>query len=85
MQNKNELISVKEAAEITGYSRMHIVRLINDGKIIANKVGRSYVVDRNSLGGIFKKITPKEEKNIDHLMNKVIKDYGPALKRLSKE
>ncbi len=31
------LISVKEAADIMGYSRIHVVRLIKAGKIKAKK------------------------------------------------
>ena len=85
MQNEKELISVKEAAELTGYSRMHVARLIKDGKISARKIGRSYVVDRSSLGGIFRDITPDEEKKIESVMDKVMDDYGPVLKKLSKE
>jgi len=81
----NDLISVKEAAEILGYSRVHIVRLINGGAIKATRVGRSYAVDKNSLGGIFKKITPVEEKAIDKAMKRVVKDYTPVLKKLGKE
>lgn len=83
-RDKN-LISVKEAADIMGYSRIHVVRLIKAGKIKAKKVGRSYIIDRNSLGGIYKKITSKEEKDIEKAVKKVIKEYKPALERLGKE
>ena len=82
---QDNLISVKQAAELLGYSRIHIVRLINDGKIQASKVGRSYVIDKNSLGGIFKKITPGEEKQVEQAMERVIKDFEPALRKLGKE
>jgi excisionase family DNA binding protein len=81
----NDLISVKETAEILGYSRIHIVRLINSGAIKATRIGRSYAVDKNSLGGIFKKITPVEEKAIDKAMKRVVKDFSPVLKKLGKE
>jgi excisionase family DNA binding protein len=85
MRNDNNLISVKEAADILGYSRIHVVRLINTGAIKASRIGRSYAVDKNSLGGIFKKITPSEEKAIDKAVKRVVEDYSPALKKLGKE
>ncbi len=64
---------------------MHVVRLIKSGKIKAKKVGRVYIIDKNSLGGIYQKITPKEEKEIQKAVSKVIKEFGPALKKLGKE
>lgn len=85
MEKNKNLISVKEAAEIMGYSRIHIVRLIHADKIKAKKVGRSYVIHRNSLGGIYKKITPQEEKIIEKAVRKVVKEFGPALKKLGSE
>ena len=81
----NNLISVQEAADILGYSRMHVFRLIKSNKIVAEQVGRSYVINKNSLGGIFKKITPSEEKVVGRAMNRVLKDFEPVLKKLSKE
>lgn len=83
--NDKNLISVKEAADILGYSRIHIVRLINSGTIKAIRIGRSYAVDKNSLGGIFKQITPVEEKILDKAMQRVIKEYTPVLKKLGSE
>ncbi len=81
IESKN-LISVKEATGIMGYSRMHIIRLIKSGKIKAKKIGRSYVIDRDSLGGIYKKITSHEEKEVIKAVNKIVKEFGPALKKL---
>jgi excisionase family DNA binding protein len=83
--NNEEYISVKQAAELLGYSRVHIVRLINDGKIQASKVGRSYVIEKSTLGGIFKDITASEKKTIEQAVQKIVSDFGPTLKRLSKE
>lgn len=85
MKEDKNLISVQEAADILGYSRMHVFRLIKSNKIIAKQIGRSYVIDRNSLGGIFKKITPSEEKAVGKAMDRVLKDFEPVLRKLSKE
>lgn len=48
-QEDEKLISVKEASDIAGYSRQHIVRLIKNDKIKAKRIGRSFVVYRDSL------------------------------------
>ena len=78
-------ISVKQAAELLGYSRVHVVRLINAGKIQARRIGRSYVVDKNSLGGVFKVITAGDAQKIETVMEKVFDEYEPALRKLGEE
>lgn len=82
---KPEYISTSEAAEIMGISRIAVFKQIKKGKLKAQKVGRSYVIDRHSLGGIYKKMTPKEEKEIEKAVKKVVKEFGPALKKLGSE
>ncbi|MDO8507687.1 MAG: helix-turn-helix domain-containing protein [bacterium] len=82
---KSKFISVKEAMDITGYSRVHVIRLINDGKIQAEKVGHTYMVDRNSLGGIYKEMTEADKKKVTEAVDRTFKEYGDVLKRLGKE
>lgn len=82
---EDKYISVKEAADIMGYSRMHVVRLIQSGEIKAEKIGRSYAVLKSSIPGIFKDMTKDEKKDVDKAVNMVIKEYGEALKKLSEE
>jgi len=43
------VITVKEAAERSGYHPEYIRRLIRDGKIAAEKLGTVYLVDAESL------------------------------------
>lgn len=81
-----EFISVAEAAQILGYSRQHVLRLIESGQIKATKVGRNFVVEKNSLPHIFsEEITASEKKEIDDAVKKVVKEYGEALKKLGEE
>lgn len=82
---EKKLISTTEAAKIMGISRIAVFKQIKAGKIKAKKVGHSYIIDRNSLGGIYKKITSKEEKDIEKAVKKVIKEYKHALEKLGKE
>jgi len=43
------LISVKEASEILGVSRWRINQFINEGRLPAKKIGRSYVIKESDL------------------------------------
>ena len=80
-----EPISVREAAEKMGYTRQHVLRLIQSGQVKAKRVGRNFVVDGSSLPSLFGEITSAEKKKVDEAVNKVFKHYGEALKKLSKE
>jgi len=84
-KEKIGLISTKEASEILNMSRMHVIRLIKQGEIKAFKVGRSYLIDRNSLGGIFKEITSEDKRRIDKAVEKTIRRYGEVLRKLGSE
>lgn len=79
-------ISTREAAEIMGISRMAVVQKIQQGQIKAEKVGRSYMVDRDSLNVIYKEeLTKEEKKQIEKAVKKTVKDFGEALKKLGSE
>jgi len=78
-------LSTIEAAELMGISRVAVFKQIKSGKLRAEKVGRNYIIDRNDLAGIFKHITPGEKRRVSAAVKRVVKQYGPALKRLSRE
>jgi len=80
-----QLISVAEAAKILGISRMHVIRKIRKGEIKAIRIGRAYAIDRNQLGGIFRRISEKERKRVDKAVEKVLRDYGEVIKKLGAE
>lgn len=82
---EKDYISTSEAAELLGISRVAVFKKIKSGQIKAEKFGRNYLIDKNSLGGIYKKITPKEEKEVSQALDKVIKEFGPTLEKLGKE
>jgi excisionase family DNA binding protein len=46
---KDEWITTAEAAELTGYHRNHILRLLEGGKVKAQKWGIQWQVSRSSL------------------------------------
>ena len=83
--NKKEYISTSQAAKLLGVSRISIFNRIKNGQIKAEKIGRNYIIDKNSLGGIFKNISLSEEKEVKHAMDRVLTEFAPALRRLGKE
>jgi excisionase family DNA binding protein len=56
------LLSVNEAAEVSGYHPEHIRRLIREGKIKAQKFASVWQVDRYSLQVYIRKTEIKGEK-----------------------
>lgn len=82
---EKEVLSVAEAAALLGISRMHVVRKIKKGEIKASRVGRAYVIDRNQLGGIFRRISAKERARVDRAVEKALRDYGEVIKKLGAE
>ena len=78
-----DYLSTSQAAELLGISRIAVFKKIKSGQIKATKVGKNYVVDREDLGGIFKKgISKTRKKEIKDAIKKTIKDYGEVLRML---
>lgn len=48
----NNLINAKEAAQILGVSDQTVINWIRDGRIQAQKVGRVWVIPKDSLEGV---------------------------------
>jgi excisionase family DNA binding protein len=82
---KERYLSTIEAAKVMGISRVAVLKQIKTGKLRAEQVGRNYIIDRNDLAGIFRHITPGQKRKVSSAVKKVVKQYGPALKRLGKE
>lgn len=80
-----DYLSIAEAAEQMGYSRQHVHRLIKSGEIKAQRIGHSFMIARNALPGPFSAITPAEKKEIDVTVDKVMKHYEEAIRKLGKE
>jgi len=66
------LISVKQAAEQIGLSRVQVFNLIKAEKIPARKVGRNYVINQQDLDNYW----------IGRPVDRAVKEYGDVLKRL---
>ena len=93
MENKGknkEFVSVAELAKMLGISRVAVFKRIQKGKILAEKIGRSYVVSMEYITEMMQGASPKvlnEEKKgeIKKAVEKVVKEYGETLRLLGKE
>lgn len=48
-EDSEEILSVQETADKLGLSRIRVNQLIDEGKLPAKKVGRSYVIKASDL------------------------------------
>ncbi|MBG9616901.1 MULTISPECIES: helix-turn-helix domain-containing protein [Bacillus cereus group] len=48
----HDVIGVHEAASILNVSPGHIKNLCAQGKIVAKKIGKTWVIDKSRLGGL---------------------------------
>jgi excisionase family DNA binding protein len=48
-EKEDKLLNVKEASEKLGVSRWRVNQFINEGRIPAQKIGRSYVIRESDL------------------------------------
>jgi len=80
------LYSTSEAAAILKQSRVEIFRKIKSGKIMAEKIGRNYVIPRESLmEALGKSVGEKNKIEIEKAIDKAFKEYGKTFKLLSRE
>jgi len=70
-----DVITVKEAADMLGLSRVQIFRMIKNGTIEAQMVGKTYIIPSSVIEDIL----------IKKPVRKAVEDFGEALKRLGKE
>lgn len=80
------MYSTSEVANILHLSRIEIFRKIKAGKIKAQKIGRNYVIPFESIEEILgETIGTHKKEEIERVIDKALKDYGEAFKKLSKE
>lgn len=81
-----EFYSTIEAARILNMSRISVFRQIKLGKIKAAKIGRNFIISHdNLLEALGKKVGNVKKEQIEHAIDKAMKDYGITFKNLSKE
>jgi excisionase family DNA binding protein len=79
-------ITIPELARLLGVSRIAIYNRVRKGQIPAEKIGRTYVITDQTVADILgKEVTKRGKKRIDAAVQKIVRDYGEALKKLGKE
>ena len=79
-------LTIPEFADLLGISRIAVYKKVKAGKIPAEKVGRNYVITDKTVNQILgKELSENKKKQIDLAVKKVVKQYGPLLKKLGSE
>ena len=83
---KNDYLTIPELAKILGISRIAVYNKVRAGQIKAKKIGRMFVIPKNSVPGLSEYEQSKEEKIIiEKAVKKTVKEYGQVLKLLGQE
>jgi len=85
MENR-ELITTAELAKILGISRIAVFKRIKRGQIKAIRVGRNFVIPRDSLPEVLGQVLSKKNKSeIETAVKKTVREYGQTLRLLGNE
>ena len=85
MENK-EFITTAELAKILGISRIAVFKRIKRGQIKAIRVGRNFVIPRDSLPEVLGQVLSKKNKReIETAVKKTVREYGQTLRLLGNE
>ena len=83
---KEKYISIPELARLLGVSRIAVYNRVKKGQIPAIKIGKTYAIKDRTVADILgKKVTERDKKRIDAAVERTVREYGEALKRLGKE
>jgi len=86
---KKQYISIPELAKEIGISRVAVFNKVKNGQIPAEKIGRNYAIRvenvEHLMPGKTVILTEVKKKEINKAVERVVKDYGEALKLLGKE
>lgn len=89
MNMKKKYLSTGEAGQLLGISRIAVYKKIQSGKLKAEKIGRNYAIDLDDLGRsgdiVIHRSHKEKEGQINEAMDKVLREYSPALKKLGNE
>ena len=84
--NNKELITTAELAKILGISRIAVFKRIKRGQIKAIRVGRNFVIPKDSLPEVLGQVLSKKNKReIETAVKKTVREYGQTLRLLGNE
>jgi excisionase family DNA binding protein len=85
MENK-EFLTTTELAKILGISRIAVFKKIKKGQIKAMRIGKNFVIPKNSLPEVLDRVLSEEKKKeIESAVKKTVKEYGQTLRLLGRE
>ena len=85
MENK-EFITTAELAKILGISRIAVFKRIKRGQIKAIRVGRNFIIPKDSLPEVLGQVLSKKNKSeIEIAVKKTVREYGQTLRLLGNE
>ena len=64
-KNKLNYITCAQAAETLGFTHDHVRKLINQGKIKAEKLGRNWIIERKNLEKIHRQRFPRSKEKVE--------------------
>ena len=82
---EGEYLSIPQAANELGVSRVVLYRKVKKGAIVALKVGKNYIIHRSQMNPVHRPLTETDKRRIEKGVTKVIKEYGDVLRWLAKE
>ena len=86
LDSDQDFYSTAELARMLGVSRVAVFKKIRSGIIHAQKVGRSYVIPKEEIAAALDVFVPeRRRKEIDQSIDRTVREYGDALRRLGKE
>ena len=86
-QNTNsQFLSVVELAKLLGVSRVTVFNRIKKGEINAVKVGRNFIIEKNSIPFVLSQsLSHLDKKTIEQAMQRTVIEYGQTLRLLGAE
>ena len=79
-------ITIPQLADRLGISRIAVWNKVKKGEIPATQIGRQYVISaRDARIAAGEELTSEQEQWIEAAVDRVVRKYGPVLKRLSRE
>jgi len=73
-------------AKILGISRIAVIKLIKRGQIKAIRLGRNFVIPKDSLPEVLGQVLSKKNKReIETAVKKTVREYGQTLRLLGNE
>jgi excisionase family DNA binding protein len=83
---KDKYLTIPQAAKILGISRIAVYKKVKSGQIKAQKIGRNYAIPRQAIGiSRSKPLSDRTKKEIEAVIQRVVREYGETLRLLGRE